>query len=258
MTTKAMTTAGLKQLAKKANAAAAASETHAKNAVAKAIEAGELLAQAKSKVDHGQWLSWLGENWEYKQRWAQSLMRLADRKADVIESAQTVPHALRLIEDSESDASNAHSHNESEGSNAHADAHLKQKNSQKQGSNEISPTENQSGGEPGSEVVDAPEIEPAEESLTEAEMALENASVGREIVNSIRTTIKLIKSVSEAPGTELLVDRQRSIIRELENAKNSVTVTIPKSICPRCNGKGCPQCGNMGWINSVLSRELGA
>lgn len=100
--------------------------------------------------------------------------------------------------------------------------------------------------------------EPADEHMSDVEMALENASVGREVLNSIRASIKLVKSVSEAPGTELLVSRQRSIINELENARNAVSVTIPKAICPKCHGSRCVQCGNHGWVNSVLAKELGA
>lgn len=90
------------------------------------------------------------------------------------------------------------------------------------------------------------------------ELVMENAEVGKQILNSIRQAKKLLKAVEEVPGTEELVSKERSIRMHLENAESAVSVSIPKCECPRCKGKGCPQCGNYGWINSVLARELNA
>lgn len=42
-----------------------------------AIRAGELLIEAKSQVEHGQWLPWLEANCEFSERTAQGYMRLA-------------------------------------------------------------------------------------------------------------------------------------------------------------------------------------
>jgi hypothetical protein len=48
-----------------------------KRAVAHAITAGELLLEAKRKLKHGNWLSWLQENCEIPERTVQAYMRLA-------------------------------------------------------------------------------------------------------------------------------------------------------------------------------------
>ncbi len=49
----------------------------AQSAVQHAIRAGELLLEAKSKIPHGQWLSWLEGNCGVAERTAQAYMRLA-------------------------------------------------------------------------------------------------------------------------------------------------------------------------------------
>lgn len=87
--------------------------------------------------------------------------------------------------------------------------------------------------------------------------ALKAASVHKRICSQINECLRLVKEVTEVPGTELLVMRQRSVIAELENAKNSVSLAMPYSVCPRCGGAGCPQCGNLGWVNRIISKELG-
>ena len=50
------------------------------NVVSRAIKAGELLKEAKAKMDHGQWLPWLKKDCELSQRTAQRYMKLADDK----------------------------------------------------------------------------------------------------------------------------------------------------------------------------------
>jgi hypothetical protein len=63
--------------------------------------------------------------------------------------------------------------------------------------------------------------------------------------------------VAEAPGNELLVSRRRSILREIEHIKGSFRAVMPHAICPRCQGKCCTHCGNMGWVNKQRFDELG-
>jgi hypothetical protein len=48
-----------------------------KAAVTHAIKAGELLLSAKSRIPHGEWLSWVQENCEFSQRTATGYMKLA-------------------------------------------------------------------------------------------------------------------------------------------------------------------------------------
>ncbi len=94
--------------------------------------------------------------------------------------------------------------------------------------------------------------------ISAAELAIANAAIGKKIVSAIDAAKKLLRAVEEVPGTELLVSREKSIMRELDSARNSVLVTIPHSVCPRCRGKCCTQCGNMGWINNVMVDQLTA
>lgn len=94
--------------------------------------------------------------------------------------------------------------------------------------------------------------------VSPADLAVANACVGKRIVQKIVDAARLLKAVEDAPGTELLVVRENSIRRQLDAVQDAVKVTIPHSVCPRCNGNGCAQCGNMGWVNSVLARELNA
>lgn len=91
---------------------------------------------------------------------------------------------------------------------------------------------------------------------SKAEQSVENASVLHEIVKTIQSAKRQCTSVAEMPGTELFLSRQQSIQRCIEEAKDAVRVTIPHSVCPRCKGRGCAQCGNHGWVNAVMVKEL--
>ncbi|TXH16508.1 MAG: hypothetical protein E6R03_05385 [Hyphomicrobiaceae bacterium] len=92
--------------------------------------------------------------------------------------------------------------------------------------------------------------------MTKAEQAVFNATMLSEILKTLRHAKKLAKAVPEQPGMEIFLARQQSIEREILSACDAVQVTIPHSVCPRCKGKGCAQCGNHGWVNHVLAREL--
>lgn len=67
----------LRELAEGINQAHALVESHLQGAVQHAIRAGGLLAEAKEKVPHGEWLPWLAENCAIKERTAQTYMRLS-------------------------------------------------------------------------------------------------------------------------------------------------------------------------------------
>jgi len=49
----------------------------AQTAISHAINAGELLIEAKAKVSHGEWLPWLNANCELSERTARNYMRVA-------------------------------------------------------------------------------------------------------------------------------------------------------------------------------------
>lgn len=69
--------ASLTELADSINIQVKAAEEHARSAVTCALEAGQLLIQAKALVPHGGWDAWLQENCDVAPRTARSYMRLA-------------------------------------------------------------------------------------------------------------------------------------------------------------------------------------
>lgn len=66
-------------IAERINDAVFNAESAARSAVQYALEAGELLNQAKQKVGHGEWLNWLGSNIKLAPRTCQAYMRLATK-----------------------------------------------------------------------------------------------------------------------------------------------------------------------------------
>jgi hypothetical protein len=79
----------------------------ARNVVVKAISAGLLLKEAKGKVPHGEWLSWLDEHCELSERTAHRYMQLAANKSKIDDALRgksatmatlSLNKALRLIE----------------------------------------------------------------------------------------------------------------------------------------------------------------
>jgi len=50
------------------------------DALDRAIRVGELLSKAKSRVPHGQWLSWLAENVGFSERTARNYMRVFENR----------------------------------------------------------------------------------------------------------------------------------------------------------------------------------
>jgi hypothetical protein len=89
-------------LAEKVNSAHAAAKASARDALAHAIACGGLLASAKGRLNHGEWLPWLRDRCpEISERMAQNYMRLHDRRADLKSETgfvfETIKHALARL-----------------------------------------------------------------------------------------------------------------------------------------------------------------
>lgn len=89
----------LETLAEMANDAGEQVEKHAKSAVTIAIAAGRALMAAKDQVPHGEWLAWLGINWNYSQQTASRYMTVASNYSSMsnLKNATDVNDALRMI-----------------------------------------------------------------------------------------------------------------------------------------------------------------
>lgn len=99
-------------------------------------------------------------------------------------------------------------------------------------------------------------VEPATKEKSYIEMAMENAPQLDTLVRAVRAIGKQIDAVPSGPGTDDFCNRRQSIKMYLEQLIGSMQVGIPHSICPHCEGEKCPQCGNLGWVNSSLAREF--
>lgn len=86
--------------------------------------------------------------------------------------------------------------------------------------------------------------------------ALDNARVGTDIIDDINSALRKVKALTKGSGLELLLSKHQQITSFLQSAKSAISTTIPDSVCPRCNGKKCTQCGNYGWVTSLLSQQL--
>lgn len=74
-------------------------EKHVKNAVFSAMACGKALLSAKKQLPHGEWLPWLGKNWNYSQPTASRYMAIAANYATIAElkNAKDINDALRMI-----------------------------------------------------------------------------------------------------------------------------------------------------------------
>lgn len=90
-------------LAEMANEAAEQAEKNAKVTVQKAIDAGRYLIAAKEQSEPGEWLTWLGANWNYHQTTASRYMRVASRLSTMLNlaDAKNINEALRMIGEAE-------------------------------------------------------------------------------------------------------------------------------------------------------------
>jgi len=90
----------IESLAVIANDAAEEVESNARKTVEHAERCGRALLAAKAKVPHGQWLAWVGSNFNYSQQTASDYMRIADYgRARNLEEATSVRAALKMISD---------------------------------------------------------------------------------------------------------------------------------------------------------------
>lgn len=80
----------LADLAARINAAHEAAAAALKSSVTHAMQAGELLLEAKEKVDHGEWLPWLKANFPFSDRTARLYMQIYRRREDVEAKMATV------------------------------------------------------------------------------------------------------------------------------------------------------------------------
>ncbi|TWT75508.1 hypothetical protein Pla123a_30170 [Posidoniimonas polymericola] len=86
-----------------------AANRSASQAIEHAMRAGELLAQAKGQLEHGEWLSWLDSNFSGSRRTAQQWMRLAagrerlQMRSDC--AFDSIADAVRALQEDEQDDS---------------------------------------------------------------------------------------------------------------------------------------------------------
>jgi polyhydroxyalkanoate synthesis regulator phasin len=96
------------------------------------------------------------------------------------------------------------------------------------------------------------ETDPEPEAKSFIDEVMGNAEQAKDIQKAIQSAIRMTNAISDSPGLELIAAKQKSIVAHLENAKSAVSVSIPVDVCPKCSGDGCANCGNFGWINSLL------
>jgi hypothetical protein len=81
---------------------------------------------------------------------------------------------------------------------------------------------------------------------------------GRALIKSINEAMSHLESLQSTPGLEVLVNKNQQIRSFLQSAKNCISSSLPAGVCPKCKGnpKGCPTCGNLGWINAITKQQL--
>jgi hypothetical protein len=84
----------LTDLVAELNAEFRATYYHAQSAVIHSLRMGELLVEAKKRIPHGEWYSWLAENFEGTPRHAQNFMRLY-RERDKLDAKRVAHFSLR-------------------------------------------------------------------------------------------------------------------------------------------------------------------
>jgi hypothetical protein len=82
-----------------ANESAELVESSARKTVEHAERCGRALLAAKDKVPHGEWSSWLGQNFDYSQEHARRYMTIASNSTRVLnlKDATSIREALRMI-----------------------------------------------------------------------------------------------------------------------------------------------------------------
>lgn len=94
------------------------------------------------------------------------------------------------------------------------------------------------------------------EAMQEVERALENGVHGQKVLQQIRNAMKALRDLPPLHGLDIVTSRKDSILRHLESAANALSGYLPAMPCPKCEGKKCPDCGNMGWLNKSAQRSI--
>jgi hypothetical protein len=100
------------------------------------------------------------------------------------------------------------------------------------------------------DVEDEPTDSPAEE-------AIGNGKHLQTLQNLVNELLREMVLVPDVVGLELYHARFNRIKKEVESIKGHLVTVKPVAVCPRCDGAGCSQCGNHGWVSSATLKELG-
>lgn len=224
------TTWTIDDLAKAANDAAADAEAHANDAVVRAVECGRALCEVKSRLKHGQWESWLLDNFERSSVTAWRYMRLAGKFESDVPEVGSIRQALEYLNGPDEQVPNL--------------SRVKDL--------DITETDEISLDTPDVEFLEADldtpeETPPAVELITSP---LDAQPRLKELVNAINAAIRHTEALPDAPGYELARGRSADIVQHFELAKGIVNNCTPTKICGRCKGKadGCATCANLGWV----------
>lgn len=99
---------------------------------------------------------------------------------------------------------------------------------------------------------DEPAPAPKTKKQSKVEEALKNARHIGAVRQLVYGLITAMKAVAVVNGTELYHARLKRLLQLVEPLPAAIKACEPYKICGHCNGKGCPQCGNHGWVSSSV------
>lgn len=88
--TRALTTNRLTEIAETVNAEHAKIEGVLREGLARAVNVGQLLTEAKGLVNHGEWGAWIADKCRFSERTAQNYMRIAAKYPELTAKSATV------------------------------------------------------------------------------------------------------------------------------------------------------------------------
>jgi hypothetical protein len=94
------------------------------------------------------------------------------------------------------------------------------------------------------------------EKLSPAKQAIQNGKQLQPLQTAVNDLLRMFDNVPHMEGLELFHGRINRIRKDIESAKAQLLIVKPYAVCPRCDGACCTQCGNMGFVSSVVFREL--
>ncbi len=215
----------------------------------------EVRDQRLYREGHKTFESYLKTKWGFDRSYAHRLIDASDVKRDLLPIGNKIPKAkeintegqLRELTDVPEDLLEEVIEKASE---IAGDAPLTAKVLKEAREQVLEPTES-TAEEPACEDVETqPEPEP------EQVGPLQCVGWFKEQISLVNELVRNMDTVVEVPGNELLMSRRLSIRREIDHIKGSFRAVMPHAICPRCHGKCCTQCGNMGWVNKQRFDEL--